>query len=100
MNSDRAALEAVLEALAIPHAATAGGDAARNEVLADRIRHVVVFLQGFLRDGQDQAWRVAYLRDRLAEHPAVGYVTSEQAHARMKAGLSWSEAVRPDGDQS
>lgn len=96
-SPDRQALEAVLEALAIPHAATTGGDTVRNEVLVERIRHVVVFLEGLLRDEQaPQGWRIDYLRERLAEHPPTGYVTHDQAHARLRAGASWTDAVRYD----
>ncbi|GAA3215645.1 hypothetical protein GCM10010468_37220 [Actinocorallia longicatena] len=40
-------------------------------------------------------WALEYFRSKLAEHPAEGYVTSEQARARVAEGATWMEAVRP-----
>jgi hypothetical protein len=74
MNTD--ALKAVLEALDIPHAATVGEEAKRDEILKDRICHTVVFLRGILAgDGTDVEWSIAYLREQLAKNPPVGYRT-------------------------
>lgn len=94
-------LAAVLEALDIPHPATAGGAEAHARVLADRVTHAKIAL-GSVLEGEplmDIAWTTRDLRERLAEHPPTGYVTSDQADAAMAAGKSWSEAVTlPEGE--
>jgi hypothetical protein len=97
----RGLLAAVLEALAIPHPATIGDEKAHDEVLNDRVTHVVVALRSVLDDRplMDIEWTTAYLREQLAEHPPTGYVTVAQAHARLAEGKSWSEAVAlPTGE--
>jgi hypothetical protein len=82
----RAALEAVREALGIPYAATIGEDAKRAEILKDRVMHALVMVEAVLGDGHAPlAWYVAYLRERLAEHPAEGYRTWDQAVAERQA---------------
>jgi hypothetical protein len=82
----RAALEAVREALGIPYAATTGEDAKRTEILKERVMHALVMVEAVLGDGHSPvAWYVAYLRDRLAEHPAHGYRTWDQAVAELQA---------------
>lgn len=90
----RTLVDVVLETLAIPHAATVGHDETRQDILNDRMRHLLVFLEG-LRDPHpaDLEWSLGYLRERLAEHPPVGYVTHAQAQERIEAGASWAEAV-------
>lgn len=100
-GQDRAAqlldlLTAVRDALDIPHAATTGHDETRTEILTRRISHTVIAL-GNVLDGAPLGipWETAYLRDRLAEHPAVGYVTTEQARAALDAGTTWADAVTP-----
>ena len=84
----RDALEAVLEALDIPHAATVGHEEIRNRVLLERVGHTVVMLSAIL-DGEHPApgvpWSVAYLRARLAEHPAQGYKTWDERMAELDA---------------
>ena len=84
----RDALTAVLEALNIPHAATVGEDETRTKILLDRARHTVIMLESIL-DGShpqpDVPWAVAYLRTRLAEHPAEGYRTWQQRTAELDA---------------
>jgi hypothetical protein len=90
------ALRVVRDALVIPYAATVGGEEIRDQILIHRLRHAVVFLERILDEDHpvpDLAWSIAYLRERLAEHPPVGYVTGEQAHQALARGLSWSEAV-------
>lgn len=89
-------LTAVRDALDIPHAATTGHDETRTEILTRRISHTVIAL-GNVLDGAPLGipWDTAYLRDRLAEHPAVGYVTTEQARAALDAGTPWADAVTP-----
>ena len=87
----RDALTAVLEAVDIPHAATVGDQKTRDQILVERAGHTVVMLRSILCDEHppDIPWSVAYLRARLAEHPAVGYKTWEQRMAEldaMKAG--------------
>ncbi|MFF3452870.1 hypothetical protein ACFYXH_00830 [Streptomyces sp. NPDC002730] len=67
-------LAAVLEALEIPHPATLGDSEQHARVLADRVMHTVIALRSTL-DGNPLGieWTVAYLRERLAEHPPTGY---------------------------
>lgn len=96
MNDDvRALLAAVLEALDIPHPATAGGDEVYGRIRNDRATHVTVALRSVLDDKplMDIEWTTAYLREQLANHPPIGYVTVDQAHAALAEGKSWSEAV-------
>ncbi|MER6111722.1 hypothetical protein [Streptomyces hirsutus] len=38
-------------------------------------------------------WTTQYLRERHAETPPTGYVTSAQARAAHAASATWSEAV-------
>ncbi|MFF2187260.1 hypothetical protein [Streptomyces sp. NPDC058155] len=87
-------LAAVLEGLDIPHPATIGGSEAHAKVLADRVMHTVIALRSAL-DGCPLGieWTTEYLRERLAECPPAGYVSSEQARAGLAAGKTWSEAV-------
>ena len=72
----RELLAVVLEALDIPHPATVGDTEAHDRVLADRAMHTVIALQRVLEDDDVPlgiGWTTAYLRERLAEHPATGY---------------------------
>ncbi|MBD2897355.1 hypothetical protein amrb99_63150 [Actinomadura sp. RB99] len=88
---------AVLEGIAIPHAATVAHDETRTRILHDRLMHVVVMLESLLgaaRPDVDDA--VSYLQEKLAEHPPVGYITQKRAHRRLKAGATWLEAVSLD----
>jgi len=78
------ALRAVLEALGIPHPATVGDGEAHDKILAERVMHTVVFLQSFL-DGGEPDWSLGYFRERLAEHPAAGYRTWDEAVAELAA---------------
>jgi hypothetical protein len=84
-----AALQAVREAIDIPHPATAGDDEIRARILNERLGHAVVMLQNILGedDGRtvDVPWSVEYLRARLAEHPAEGYKTWAERVAEMEA---------------
>ena len=82
----RDALAAVLEAIGIPYPATVGDGEVHGKVLAARVMHVRTFLGTVLRDQPaDMAWSVAYLRERLAEHPADGYRTWDEAVAELRA---------------
>jgi hypothetical protein len=83
-----ATLTAVLEALDIPHPATMGDEQVRDEILAVRVRHTVVFLQALVKGpetGLDPARLLAGFRERLAEHPATGYRTWDEAVAELRA---------------
>jgi hypothetical protein len=91
-------IETVLEALAIPHAATTGHDETRARILDERLRVTVTTLQGVIAQGGDLAWSLDFLREQLAEHPPTGYVTAQQATERLAAGATWTEAVRLDQD--
>lgn len=79
------ALAAVREAIDIPHAATVGDDETRTAILLHRIRHLSMFLERALDDKNllGLPWSVAYLRERLAEHPAEGYKTWDEAVAEL-----------------
>ena len=90
MNAEEArdALGAVLEALDIPHAATVGDEETRAKILAERTGHAVVMLRAVLHEehpAPDIPWSVAYLRERLAEHPAAGYKTWAERMAELDA---------------
>jgi len=99
----RELLATVLEALDIPTAASKDNGEIREEILAERLLYTVVALRS-LAEGKyaDTAAPVTecmgWLRKHLAEHPPTGYVTYEQAQARMRAGASWSDAVSLDYD--
>lgn len=81
----RETLEAVREALDIPNAATVSEQEIRDRILLERVSYVTVMLVSVLdtdRSGHpDISWEVAYLRERLADYPAKGYRTWEQAMA-------------------
>jgi hypothetical protein len=81
------ALRAVHEAIAIPHPATAGDGEVYDRILGERLRHVRVMLDSVLSGDSygGAAWGVAYLRERLAEHPASGYKTFNERAAELKA---------------
>jgi hypothetical protein len=83
----RSALEAVLEALDIPHAATMADDEIRTKILVERAGHAVVMLRAIMHDehpAPDAAWSVNYLRERLAEHPPT-YRTWQERVAELDA---------------
>ena len=84
----REALSAVLEALDIPHPATVGDGEVRDRIVMQRVLHTVIFLRGILADSQpaeDAAWSLGYFRDKLAQHPAEGYRTWDEAVAELQA---------------
>lgn len=87
-------LAAVLEAIDLPHPATAGGSEVHDRLLAARAVHARIALRNLL-DGPSlgPAWTAQYLRKRSAQHPVAGYVTVEQADAALDQGKTWSEAV-------
>jgi hypothetical protein len=90
----REALEAVREALGIPHAATAGDDEKRAEILQARVMHALLMIGAVLDEERgDAAWSVAYCRERLAEHPATGYRTWDE----VVAGQQAAKAAAPGG---
>jgi hypothetical protein len=81
------ALTAVLKALDIPHAATVGDEEIRTKILLERVMHAAGTLERVLGDDPyiDIPWQVAYLRARLAEHPATGYKTWDERMAELDA---------------
>jgi len=81
------ALVVVREALDVPNGATVGDQEARDAILIERAGHAVVMLQGILGGDAtpDIPWSVAYLRARLAEHPAEGYRTWDERVAELEA---------------
>jgi hypothetical protein len=97
----RDVIETVHAAIAIPYAATTAHERTRAEILGHRLLATTVALQSILdRDNTDELPGILqHLRDRLAEHPATGYVTWEQATARTEAGASWADAVRLDYEE-
>ncbi len=89
MSAEREALEAVLEAIDIPHAATMGDEEKRTAILVERAGHAVVMLNAILHGehpAPDIPWSVVYLRARLAEHPATGYTTWQERMAELAGG--------------
>lgn len=99
----RALLAMVLDALDLPHPATVGGSEAHDRLLATRVVHARIALRAALDDTgagrASLAWTTDYLRERLTEHPVAGYVTSEQAHAALAEGKTWTEAVTLPGGE-
>ncbi|MFD0224809.1 hypothetical protein ACWGPD_33925 [Streptomyces hirsutus] len=90
----RELLAALLEALDIPAPATVGGSDTYDRILNDRVMHAKIALRSVLEDDPlGIKWTTQYLRERLAETPPTGYVTSAQARAALAAGATWSEAV-------
>jgi hypothetical protein len=80
------ALAAVLEALDIPNAATMGGQQIRDKILVEGAGQARLMLATVLgHDTHDPAWSVAYLRERLAGHPATGYKTWDERMAELDA---------------
>lgn len=91
-------LAAVLEAIDLPHPATDSGTEAHDRLLNTRVMHARIALRTVLDSEEGvinlgPAWTAQYLREQLAKHPITGYVTADQAHERLDAGMSWSEAV-------
>lgn len=91
------ALTVVRQALDIPYAATVGDDETRAKILDQRLGYTVAMLQGILdRDPiADIPWSVAYLREKLAEHPATGYKTWQERLAELDA----AKAASKEADQ-
>lgn len=96
----RDVIETVHAAIALPYAATTGHERTRAEILGHRLLATKVALESLLdRDSAAELPGILqHLRDTLAEHPATGYVTYDQAVARMAAGATWAEAIRLDYD--
>ncbi|MFD7746727.1 hypothetical protein ACFV2V_13775 [Streptomyces sp. NPDC059698] len=70
----RALLDAVLDAIDIPHPATTGDSDTYRAVLDRRLGLAVIVGRAALAEGPDSvAWNTAYLRRKLAEHPPTGY---------------------------
>jgi hypothetical protein len=73
------ALKAIHEAIRIPFPATYGDAEIYGEILETRVMHAAHFISAFLTDENRQQaddwrqWHIAYLRDRLAESPPIGY---------------------------
>jgi hypothetical protein len=88
------ALRAVLEATDIPHAATTGEQEKRDAILVERIGHVTVMLRSLLAEDSwaDWKWSTAYLRERLAEHPAESYKTWDERVIELEAARKASPA--------
>lgn len=89
------ALAAVREAIGIPYAATAGGEAVRHRLLVRRAIYAEVMLDR-VASGQDVAglgWEIANLRTQLAGCAPVGYVTWLQAQTALAEGKTWQEAT-------
>lgn len=82
-----AALLAVRESIDIPHAATVGEQEIRDRILIERSGHAVAMLNSILsgKGWLDVPWDVAYLRARLAEHPATGYKTWDERVTELEA---------------
>lgn len=96
-SPDRQVLALVLDAVTLPFAATVGENEKRTRLMEQRLSEVGVFLRGYLTDQDDylDQLRAEMFAGRVATFPPVDYVTAEQAHARLAAGATWTEAVRP-----
>ncbi|MGW0933639.1 hypothetical protein [Streptomyces sp. NPDC002666] len=74
MNDIRTLLEAVLEAIDIPHPATVGDTDGYQVALDRRASLAIIIARAALADAPaDIGWNADYLRQKLAEHPATGY---------------------------
>jgi hypothetical protein len=72
-----------------------GDQEQRDAILIERVGHVAVMLRGLLAEDSwhDWSWSAAYLRERLAEHPAEGqYKTWETRVAELEAARKASPA--------
>jgi hypothetical protein len=76
----------VREAIDIPHAATTGDEKIRAAILQMRTMHAAICLEALTgkHADRDVAAEVAYLRQRLAQDPADGYKTWDQALAELR----------------
>ena len=65
-----------------------GAQKIRDKILLERVGHAAVMLRGILGEDAhpDIPWSVAYLRARLAEHPAEGYKTWAERVAELERG--------------
>ncbi len=58
----------------------------RDKILAERTMHAVVFLRNLLDEPTARpGWELDYFRGKLAEHPATGYRTWDEAVAERYA---------------
>jgi len=73
VSAERALLQAVLEAIAIPYPATVGDREEHDRLLLDRVTDARVALEGVLLHGDDADGSADLLRARLADKPATGY---------------------------
>ncbi|HEY3714373.1 MAG TPA: hypothetical protein VGL39_07600 [Jatrophihabitantaceae bacterium] len=69
----REMLAAVLDAIDLPHPATIGDGEIHDQVLKQRAMHAVISARTVLERPDGTSWDVAYLRERLAEHPTDSY---------------------------
>lgn len=78
----RALLDAVLDAIDIPHPATIG-DAEGYQVALDRRASLAIIIAraALAGDPADVGWNVDYLRRTLTQHPATGYRHQGDAEA-------------------
>ena len=90
------ALRAVLEALDMPHPATVGDGEVHDRILQARVMNTVIFLRGLLDEGHatPPEWRLEYFREKLAEQPATGYSTWDEAVAETRARQEALQASR------
>jgi hypothetical protein len=90
------ALQAVLEALDMPHPATVGDGEVHDRILQARVMNTVVFLRGLLDEGRatPPEWGLEYFREKLAEQPATGYRTWDEAVAETRARQEVQQASR------
>ncbi|MEU3203549.1 hypothetical protein ABZ702_06630 [Streptomyces cyaneofuscatus] len=78
----RALLDAVLDAIDIPHPATIGDTEAYQVALDRRAALAVTTARAALAENPDDiGWNADHLRRRLAEHPPTGYRSTQDAEA-------------------
>lgn len=106
-------LNVIVEALAIPDAATVGDAEIRAGILEKRQMIMLCSIKALLDQGPRTGrpdWTCQYIREQLAQNPPDGYrtdyaeviadrdgITVEQAREQLAAGSAAYQAAREDG---
>ncbi len=91
----RELLDAILETITLPEPITAAGIKVRDQILSHRVSLAKGALRLLLEDGLGPDVSTQYLRERIADHPAVGYATAAQAGTALAQGKTIVEALTP-----
>lgn len=92
----RALVDVVLETLTLPYGATTADEEIRTGILLQRVMHLQTYLHLIADTDLRVEVAAAHMRERLLLLPAVGYVTLDEAQARLEAGANWAQAVSQD----